>query len=732
MFATIVQKRLRVSRSEGPLGESMAVARQMDAVLLTVGFSASRELLEHVSELSTGSAMDLAVSTIGAVQKLVGDHVNHNSYFKNFPAGVPDTVEFWVECLRGALVPASVPDARLREFATSGALNLLSLPTYGSYQHSYAELVEAHNNLVESSGGRITVLALGDTLEEECQALYLSLASSTTPLNETDLVILELLSGEFARKLIPAFDIPVRENKAVINAARLAVETSLLQIDTVTDVLRVASLASCGDVTLATPTKFRNFSRRERRILLNALHQLGVSNRAKLADAGKYAERWKKLAKALHPDDYPEYIHAGEVFRVARGESKLRSVPSAAETAFRAGSPGAAARVLSIAPGLLLRSLDRLLRESSARERDDIVEIARKAMEASSGRVLLSLAEHLYNRRTPDAARVFAGKSRRVWVQPDDRKPIPAGLISYVGEAIEAELSARVPEVRNLVVDPSIFGIALPLSGKASESGFSVMPRGSRSDIYESNGNILRFFIYWKEKSRRTDFDLSVQLLDANFGYVGQVSYTNYRLNGIRHSGDLTESSEGATEFIDIDLSKLDKNVSYILPQVNVYSGEDFNEVEESIFGWMQRSPAQQGMPFEARTVRARSDMRGEGRIALPMAFARVGGNWSALWMHMYLKGMPNFNRIESNRLSSGLLFRGTVQRHYLTLQYLIDLWAEKAGSFALLASGESLAGVGIDESSGPVTYIGLEAPEGLPEGSDVFGPDRFSELIPG
>ena len=85
------------------------------------------------------------------------------------------------------------------------------------------------------------------------------------------------------------------------------------------------------------------------------------------------------------------------------------------------------------------------------------------------------------------------------------------------------------------------------------------------------------------------------------------------------HSGDITEAPEGASEFIEIDLSTV--AARYIVPQVNVYAGEGFEEVAESFFGFMERDGEQQGRPYEPRTVRMKSDLRGAGRIALPLVF---------------------------------------------------------------------------------------------------------------
>jgi hypothetical protein len=70
----------------GPAGDRSVVARQFDAALMLVGFKASRELLEHLSGLDAGTVIDAAVRVLAAVREQVGDHVRHNTYFRDFPS----------------------------------------------------------------------------------------------------------------------------------------------------------------------------------------------------------------------------------------------------------------------------------------------------------------------------------------------------------------------------------------------------------------------------------------------------------------------------------------------------------------------------------------------------------------------------------------------------------------------------------------------------------------------
>ncbi|MCP3805079.1 hypothetical protein NLX83_38025 [Allokutzneria sp. A3M-2-11 16] len=706
----LIQRTLRVPASTGATGDGTAVARQLDVALLDVGFSASRALLEHVGGLATGPALDLASTVVSAVRELVGDHVQHNAYFIGFPDGVPDTVEFWLERVHAAVLAgggeaASVDLARL---------NLLDLPGYGTYQHTYADFLAAHDDLIASAGDRVTVLRLGDTAEAEATRLYLALAGGSTPLGEADLAVLTDLAILCADGPQPD-RIPVRENRAVLNGIRLVLDRPLVAVDTTTDVLRLACQVSGGDASLASATRFRAFRRRERRILLAALNDVVGANPAKLGDVARHAEPWKRLGERLHPHEYAQWPHAREVFAVARRERKVHGLAGRAETAIRGGNVGAAASVLSAAPGLLLRSADRLLRQASAGDRDAVVDAVTGALGDASGRVLCSLREHFDNRLAPASARMYAGRSRRAWIGRDERPPLPSELVAELSARLDAEIAGRLAEFEHpLLVDPAVLGVALPLSGKAAEGGFAVLPRGSRTSI---SGELLRFFMYWRQTRRRTDYDLSVLLLDERFHAAGQVSWTNYRHGGIVHSGDITNAKTGATEFIDVPLAT---KGHYVVPQVYVYAGESFDEVAESMFGYQTRDPGQRGAPFDARTVRSRSQLRGQGRVALPMVFAKQEDGWQAVWLHLYLRGWPAFNRVEDNRVTTAAQVRAVVERRYLTMSYLVDLW--RGRTEVRLWDGRVP-----DE---PVTFIGVEAPD-LPDGSEVYTLDRLGELIP-
>ncbi|MFD7844831.1 TerD family protein [Nocardia sp. NPDC059764] len=705
----VVRRTLRIPAPEGTEGDGAVAVRQFDAALMSVGFKLSDELFTTLGQLSTGVVIDTAVRVLPIVRHMVGDHVEHNVYFREFPKNVPDTIEFWTECLLEALAD---PTAAVRVAAGTtvfGSLDLLSLPAYGRYRHSYTDMLAAHDEFIEGAGDRVTVLHAGRSLTVEANRLYRSMAAATTPGNDTDREDLAALALACARDAVQPSDIPVRENRALINAARIAVAAAPL-LTTVTDVLRLACALSGGDVTLTEPTRFRGMRRPVRRALLAGLHEVVSTNPAAAGDVHQYREQWKRLGERLHPHEYPQYPSAADVFAVARREKDVPSLASKVERLIYAGEPDSAAALLQrSAPGTLHRSADRLLRTSQSvdDQRSISYRIAESATQVS-GRVLLSLREHLDNPR--GARRVFVNQSSRGHVIDDYRASIAPDVLDSLKSALEVEIRRRLPG--NWVIDPDMLDVALPISGKTAAGGFGTLPRGSRTPI---TAGLLRFFVYWRQTQERTDFDLSALMCDKDFRNARHISYTNLRDGGGCHSGDITSAPDGASEFIDLDLSKMQSDI--VIPQVNVYSGEGFEEVAESFFGFMQLDAGQMGKPFEARAVRMKSELRGAGRVALPMVFVRTGTGWEAVWTHLHLTGSASFNQVENNRAATSTLIGAILDRKYLTVRHLAAL---------------TDAVIGMPDPDGPpVTYVGLEAPEGIPAGSTVIKPTSLRDLIP-
>ena len=725
MFRTILSKTLKVcgvpQDRHNHYQDGSQITRQLDAALMKSGFKLSGELFAALSKLTREEAQEFSVNILSTVKELTGDHVEHNAYFIDFPKNVPDTHEFWVACIVDALFdPASARTVELQ--LASGVINLLDLPKYGRYQHSFEDMVAVHDQFMPSAKDRVTVLHLGKSLAEEAGELYQSLAGSTIPLNDADKGVLKFLADACVSAAQPEM-IPVRENRSIINTVRIGKKQSLL-VDTTTDVLRVLCVLSGGDEALAEKTKFTSFPRSVRRVIMQALEQLIKKHPAKLLDVLRYTEEWKRLASRLHPfADFKELTHAHKVFKVASGELELQTLEARVEQAFRSHDVEKVLGALQATPGIFFRKLDRIFRQfTTISDATKVFDAISDVIPSVSTRVVLSVCEHFQNRTSQDSARVFINAKGRPWVTQDERQSLNGDILGSLFTIFETALHDRFAGFDRLVVDRDVLGVALPLSQKQQGEGLNVVPRGSVTPL---DGNLVRFFTYWRQSSHRTDFDLSMLMLGEDFEPVGQVSYTNLKEEGIVHSGDITEAPDGATEFIDIDLHTVE--AKYILPVVYVYSGERFNEVAESFFGYMERTAEQFGLPYEASTVRVKSDVRENAKVAMPMVFVKdAEDGWSTKWLHCFGSGQPNFNRIEQDTGWAPKLVRAAVEREYITMEYLVRILEKKATSF-LWADEVDMATI----SKEPVTYIGMERPEGLHPDSVVHTLYNLHDLIP-
>jgi hypothetical protein len=119
--------------------------------------------------------------------------------------------------------------------------------------------------------------------------------------------------------------------------------------------------------------------------------------------------------------------------------------------------------------------------------------------------------------------------------------------------------------------------------------------------------------------------------------------------------------------------------------------------------------------------------------VAMPLAFIRgEDGKWRAKWLHFYLRGHPSLNVVQGNKLSTSLLARTVIERDYLRVQYLSALMGSRtADGIALPARSAGDVARYVRDAPGPVTYIGLERPEGLPGDATVFTLGNLAGLIP-
>lgn len=685
----LVTTRRLVAMYDFAPGDGAAAARELDVALMALGHKMSGPLLAHLAGLERNAVLKAGMDLLDTVASTVGAHVRHNPYFKGFPGNVPTTQEFWWGVVS-------------RQLTRWGG------EIYGAHNHSYEEMAALHERLTPQLKQHFTMLELGGPLDAELYALYSRLALTTVPLSVDDMATLASLAHDYVHRDLDFKQVKNREARAVLNSARLDADLQL-RVDTVTDVLRLAAYRSRGDVSLVKRTRFRSFPRKVRRTLLQAMADV-LTVPAKAADVLRHPEQWKRLGERLHPHECP-HPAVRQAFALARGEGGNPSVMAVFERAADTGDPALMVEALAPYPGILLRNLDRILRPMTGPEEFDVVaaEAVARAAATASGRVVLGLREHLGNRRVATGSRFAVNKAGKGWAMPDERTPLKGLLVDRVTEVLDRALARRLPAVNTLIVEPEMMGLALPLSEKKKPRGHGVLPRGSVVDV---TGPVVRLFMYWRQSSERTDYDLSAHMLGAGYEPLGHCDFTRLRERGFTHSGDYTSAPapDGASEFIDVILADVPPAVHYIVPQVNMFSGESLDQVEEAFFGYMERDIDRKGLPFEPLTVRAKSGLTGEGKQVLPLILMRrPNGAWAIKWAHLYPTGHASFNTASNSKFSTSTLVRGVVEREYLQLGYLKNLMSEGNPAGADLAFARNAV-------AGRRTYTPMNLADLIPE----------------
>jgi hypothetical protein len=168
----------------------------------------------------------------------------------------------------------------------------------------------------------------------------------------------------------------------------------------------------------------------------------------KLADVAAYRRRWQRLGERLHPHEHGYFPHAQDVFAVARGEQTARSLAGRVELAFAAGDTRRAVELLAVAPGVLLRQLDRVLRAVPPGELDDVLATLSAVVDRVSGRDEYLTVRYLVDPLRGKAASYTEYTPGRALDQPITFVGIerPHGLPDGSTVITLAELSQLVPE----------------------------------------------------------------------------------------------------------------------------------------------------------------------------------------------------------------------------------------------------------------------------------------------
>jgi len=499
------------------------------------------------------------------------------------------------------------------------------------------------------------IIGLGS--KDDFNSIFTRLLSSKTSISKTDKQDIDWFVKNYNNKV---FDLTPNEINSKEIAAffigcllknNLESETQFNKyVKTATDVLRIASAISDGDISLAYNTKFKSISKRNRKKLLNSLEN--ISNITE--DMLRYKNRWKRLGEKLHPFEYKnKFPKCFEAFDIIRNDKPFETFYGKVEKAILNLDVIASTNLLKSRPGELARRLDKLIRLSinSATVISEFSQVASKV----SSPVLLQVHTHFKHRNSSKELRTFfpkgdLGKAQAI----DNTLPIiDQNICDEIVIICENALIERFKEYSPLgkvFIDKRLKNYTVPFAQRSASKALKTISRGSKIDLPISD--TIRFFLYWKDGDDRTDLDLSALALDKDSGYLNTISYYNLKDIGMYHSGDITSAPDGSSEFIDIEITKcLNQGIRYVLMSVNSYTSQFYCDLPGCFAGFMIRQFPNSGEIYDPVTVENKFDLTANSSVAIPLIIDLY--ERKVVWTDLSLNSNPLTNNNVHNNLSS-------------------------------------------------------------------------------
>ena len=619
VFSIILRRKNRVFINDNDMLKSLSgaageknkqIVATMNKNIEVFGYTMSEALFDKLVHMKAKSREVVYDILVNGLKEITGSDKVYNPMYPNFPESVmkKDDFELYFNAIVhywsfGTLLPYEEKEERAPLFNTA----------------------------------KVKVLEAGSF--NDLNDIFNNLCASKTSLSKNDVDDMIFILNSV--KVTLPDEIPFKENAACV--CRLLVDTGVdtdgslckKYVKTATDILRLITAMSDGDVSLAENTKFRNLKRSERRIIMNLL--AGCGNAAE--DMNRYAGRWIRVGEKLHPGEFAKnerYTKVVQAFGVIRNDGKIQSFAGKVDAAVASGDVNAVVSLLKKRPGEFARRIDFLLRtfDKDADRKTVIMGFASVAKDVSST-VLLQVREHFINKLNGnDDMRVFFPKgnlARSYYVKNNKTETVSEDAMKMVIAVCESALVniyGNREFLGKVYIDEALKNYTVPFSLRSAGKTMTAVSRGSRIAIDDS-AKIIRPFIWWTNtKDNIIDVDLSIAVFADDWNCLEHVSYSNLKSSrfGICHSGDITNGGpvdgEGVAEFIDLDIEKaLSAGARYAVFNVYNFSNENFSKMEHAAFGFMTRNDMKIGEIFEPSTVKQRMDLASATTTCIPVIF---------------------------------------------------------------------------------------------------------------
>ena len=224
-------------------------------------------------------------------------------------------------------------------------------------------------------------------------------------------------------------------------------------------------------------------------------------------------------------------------------------------------------------PGYVFRNLSTVSNVCTKKNQSEFVEFIRGMIDKCSASIMFSIVQI----GTGSEYRIIDSKGNTT-VTEADYNPV----ITEIQGLCKRELYRRYGYPGQVKVSKSLKDKIVPFLSTNAE-----LDRGTRVKFEDTQ--YLYFLMHWVQaRGRTTDLDHSYMAFDAEWN-AKTVYFGNQANQYMKHGGDIISAPapNGATEYGRINLQNLPNNIKYIVPIINVYSGDDFAKLPTAYAGWM-------------------------------------------------------------------------------------------------------------------------------------------------
>ncbi len=611
------------------------------AEISQLGYTLDKPVLDVLKSFNKKELKEFKDFLISELKVMVGANVRYVPLFKSFPNDIPDTNELYVKKIIGYfenLFKIIPEEYKVLSCGHVVCTKMFSIDNYSGCpicEKQDLELMKGHDDSHKDLEGIKQFKIITLTNENSVFNIFKNLLSSKTSISESDLSDISDIISYYGESIVDHLPESINQKEIVVflvNELLTKLNADINSISkyfkTATDVLRLATQFSGGDVSLAANTKFK-LKNKERKIVMSLLNNIQNAD----SDMIRHREKWLRLGEVLHIGAYKnKYPVAFSSFNSLRNDAKnINTFNRAVEKLLidaksrknNNSQIDSLTKVLISRPGDFARRLDHVIR--TAKNPTDAIKDFESIVSKVPTPILLVLSKHIKSRNKLKDFRAFIPKgkmSKIKLIEGDNRKLIIDKYIKKVSDIIYLELNSRFQKLPPLgknirIKREELEGQIVPFSQRSASKSLLNITRGSKMKV-NKDIPFIRLFTYWKAP---VDIDLGITMLDEKFNSLGVVSYYNLSSYGKTvHSGDIRDGRHGAVEFIDIDVDAFKKlGVRYVSVNIYSYSGEKFSTID-CFAGYMEREQPD-GRQFDATTVKNKFNISSESTSCIPMVF---------------------------------------------------------------------------------------------------------------